>query len=57
LALISSCTDRREAISEKTLASSRFNFLFSQKNLAKQLVLVAKGIFKLGGSQRKTLEG
>jgi hypothetical protein len=32
-ALISSCTDRREAISEKELSTSRFNFLFSQKIL------------------------
>jgi hypothetical protein len=37
LALISSCTDRREAILEKELSSSRFNFLFSQKILSNNL--------------------
>jgi hypothetical protein len=37
LALISSCTDRREAISEKELSSSRFNFLFSRKTLQSNL--------------------
>jgi hypothetical protein len=57
LALISSCTDRRVAISEETLSSSRFNFLFSQKNLVKQLVLIEKDILKFNDSQRKTLEG
>jgi hypothetical protein len=55
LALISSYKDRRVAILKEALSSSRFNFLFSRKNLAKQLVLVAKGIFKLNDSQRKTL--
>jgi hypothetical protein len=37
LALISSCADRREAILEKALSSSRFNFLFSQKTLQSNL--------------------
>jgi hypothetical protein len=37
LALISSCADRREEILEKTLSSSRFNFLFSQKTLPSNL--------------------
>jgi hypothetical protein len=37
LALISSCADRREAISEKELSSSRFNFLFSRKTLPSNL--------------------
>jgi hypothetical protein len=37
LALISSCTDQKEAISEKKLSSSRFNFLFSQKILPSNL--------------------
>jgi hypothetical protein len=37
LTLISSCTDRREAISEKVLSSSRFSFLFSQKTLQSNL--------------------
>jgi hypothetical protein len=32
------------------------HFVFT-KNLAKQLVLVTKGIFKLSNSQRKTIEG
>jgi hypothetical protein len=47
--------DQRVAISEEALSSSRFNFFVFMKNLAKQLVLVAKGIFKLNDSQRKTL--
>jgi hypothetical protein len=37
LALISSCIDRRKAISEEALSSSRFNFLFSQKTLQSNL--------------------
>jgi hypothetical protein len=37
LALISSCADRRVAISEKELSSSRFNFLFSRKTLPSNL--------------------
>jgi hypothetical protein len=37
LALISSCTNRREAILEKELSSSRFNFLFSRKTLPSNL--------------------
>jgi hypothetical protein len=37
LALISSCADRREAISDKELSSSRFNFLFSRKTLPSNL--------------------
>jgi hypothetical protein len=37
LALISSCADRREAISEKELSSSRFNFLFSRKTISSNL--------------------
>jgi hypothetical protein len=37
LALISSCTDQREAISEQAHSSSRFNFLFSQKTLQSNL--------------------
>jgi hypothetical protein len=37
LALISSCTDQREAISEKELSSSRFNLLFSRKILQSNL--------------------
>jgi hypothetical protein len=49
--------DRKEAISEKELSSSRFNFFILMKNLTKQLVLVAKSIFKFGDSQRKTLGG
>jgi hypothetical protein len=34
---ISSCVDRREAISKKALSSSRFNFLFSRKILQSNL--------------------
>jgi hypothetical protein len=56
LALISLCTDRREAISEKILSSSRFSFLFSQKNLTKQFILIAQTILKLNDSRRKTIE-
>jgi hypothetical protein len=37
LALISSCADRREAISKKALSSSRFSFLFSRKTLQSNL--------------------
>jgi hypothetical protein len=37
LTLISSCADRREAISEEALFSSRFNFLFSRKTLQSNL--------------------
>jgi hypothetical protein len=37
LALISSCTDRKEAISEEALSSSRFSFLFSRKTLSSNL--------------------
>jgi hypothetical protein len=37
LALISSCADQREAILEKELTSSRFNFLFSRKTLPSNL--------------------
>jgi hypothetical protein len=37
LALILSCADRREAISEEALFSSRFNFLFSRKTLQSNL--------------------
>jgi hypothetical protein len=37
LALISSSTDRREAISEEELSSSRFNLLFSRKILQSSL--------------------
>jgi hypothetical protein len=37
LALISSSADRREAISEEALFSSRFNFLFSRKTLQSNL--------------------
>jgi hypothetical protein len=37
LALISSCTDQKEAISAKEFSSSRFKFLFSQKTLQSNL--------------------
>jgi hypothetical protein len=48
---------KRSNFRKKTLSSSRFNFLFSRKNLAKQLAFVAKGILKLNDSQRKTIGG
>jgi hypothetical protein len=35
----------------------KIQFLVLTKNLAKQLVLIAKGILKLDDSQRKTLGG
>jgi hypothetical protein len=57
LALISSCADRREAISEKELSSSRFNFLFSWKTLPSNLSWLQRAFFKFGDSQRKTLGG
>jgi hypothetical protein len=57
LALIASCTDRREIISEKKTFKFKIKLLVLTKSLAKQLVLVAKGILKLGDSQRKTLGG
>jgi hypothetical protein len=56
LALISSCIDRREAISEKNFPTQDSTFC-SYGNLAKQLTLVAQGILKFGNFQRKTLEG
>jgi hypothetical protein len=56
LALISSCADRREAISEeKNTFKLKIQFLVFMKNYVKQLVLIAKGTLKLGDSQRKTL--
>jgi hypothetical protein len=57
LALISSCTDRREAISEKSTFKFKIQLLILMKKLAKQLFLVAQSIFKLSDSQGKTLEG
>jgi hypothetical protein len=35
----------------------KIQFLVLMKDLTKQLVLVAKSIFKFGDSQRKTLRG
>jgi hypothetical protein len=49
--------DQREAISEKAPSSLRFNFFIFMKNLAKQLILIAKGILKLDDSKGKTLGG
>jgi hypothetical protein len=57
LALISSCKDQREAISEKGTFMFKIKLLVLMKNIAKQLVLVAKGILKLGNSQENTLGG
>jgi hypothetical protein len=57
LALISSCTDRKEAISEKNTFKLKIQLLVLTENIAKQLVLVAKGILKLSNSQRKNLGG
>jgi hypothetical protein len=55
LALISSCVDRREAISEKRTLKLKIQLFVLVKNLIKQLDLVAKTIFKFDDSQRKTL--
>jgi hypothetical protein len=57
LALISSCADQREAILEKRTHKLKIQLFVLAKNLTKQLVLVAKSIFKFGDSQRKTLGG
>jgi hypothetical protein len=56
LTLISSCMDRKEAILEKELKLKIQLFVLT-KNLAKQLVLIAKSILKLDDSQKKTLGG
>jgi hypothetical protein len=48
--------DQREAISEKNSQAQDSTFVRA-KNLNKQLVLVAKSIFKFGDSQRKTFGG
>jgi hypothetical protein len=47
LALISSCTNRREAISEKEFSNSRFNFLFSRKILQHNLSWLHKAFSSL----------
>jgi hypothetical protein len=57
LALISSCTDRRETISEKNTFRLKIQSLVFMKDLAKQFVLIAQSILKLDDSQRKTLRG
>jgi hypothetical protein len=48
-------------IEEKQFQKSTFKLkiklLVLTKNLAKQLILIAKGTLKLGDSQRKTLRG
>jgi hypothetical protein len=44
LTLISSCTDRREAILEKSIFKFKIQLLVLAKTLAKQLVLVAQSI-------------
>jgi hypothetical protein len=54
LALISSCTDRREAISEEALSKFKIGFLFSRKNLQSKLSWLQRA---LDDSQRKTLRG
>jgi hypothetical protein len=41
----------------KSTFKLKIQFLVLMKNLAKQLVLIAKGIPKLDDSQRKTLGG
>jgi hypothetical protein len=51
----------RAQIKEKQFQKKHFSAqdltFYSHENLAKQLVLVAKGILKLDDSQRKTLRG
>jgi hypothetical protein len=56
LALISSCTDRREAILEKSTFKFKIQFLVLTKNLAKQFILIAQGILKLGDSKETVLQ-
>jgi hypothetical protein len=50
LALRSSCTDRREPISEKRTFKLKIQLLVFMKNLAKILFLVAQSILKLSNS-------
>jgi hypothetical protein len=57
LTLVSSCKDQREAISEEGTFMFKIKLLVLMKSLAKQLVLVAKGILKLGDSQGNTFAG
>jgi hypothetical protein len=57
LTLISSCTDQREAISEKSTFKLKIQFLVLTKNLARQIVLVAQRTLKVGDSQGKNLGG
>jgi hypothetical protein len=57
LTLISSCTNWREAISEKRTLKLKIPPFVLTKIFAKQLVLVVKSIFKFNDSRRKTLGG
>jgi hypothetical protein len=56
LALISSCADRRVAISEKELSSSRFYFLFSWKTLPSNLSWLQK-VFSSLVTHKERLSG
>jgi hypothetical protein len=56
LALISSCTDQKEAISEKILSSSRFNFLFSQKTLQSNLSWLQRAFSSSATHKERTSE-
>jgi hypothetical protein len=57
LTLISSYADQREAISEKRTLKLKIQLFVLMKKLTKQLVLIAKSIFKFDDLQRKTLGG
>jgi hypothetical protein len=57
LALISSCTDRREAISEKELSSSRFNFLFSRKTLSSHNLSWLQSAFSSSATHKERPSG
>jgi hypothetical protein len=55
LALISSCADQREAISEEALLSSRFSFLFSQKSLPRNLSWLQRAFLSSATHKEKPL--
>jgi hypothetical protein len=55
LALISSCADRREVISEKELSSSRFNFLLSRKTLSSNLSWLQRAFLSLATHKERPL--
>jgi hypothetical protein len=48
---------KRSNFRKKNTFKLKIQLLVLMKNLAKQLILIAKGILKLSDSQRKTLRG